>query len=723
MHGEQLARKAFPKLATNTDVVLVFSREPFLTPADQAVVVTVVKTLQGNLRSGWTVRSIETESALASRFLARDNLGRPVVSLVVASSDDQYDSDAVIADVNRIESLARSVISSASPATLPGLAMEVTGNGGLGRDEDAAEDQAHVRITFASIFAVMIVLLTVYRAPLAASVPLICVAVSACVSTEALQLMRSYGAPITAEELTYLVVIVFGAGTDFALFWLSRFDEELATINANDSCSRPDAARRAYVATVPGIASSAATTILGLCALLVSLFQPNHSMGLAMAFSLFVALVASVTLMPAMALTMGTRLFWPRRKPMSAGESAGRWAWAAGWVTRKPWATVLVLCILTALPLWASFRVNYRVETDAAVLADSSFLRGEAIAEKHFGRGMLFPWTALVKFDSEESMRRYMEQARITEGAPSLTILSPASQQNAILDDLAKGVAIELKGGESTTDVWSFAAPLGQRSMLGSTLASILSPGSLANYWNPAERTLRFEVMATEAPFSPAAIAAFRAAISRVETLLAKQKIAATVLATGPTPLVANLDALTHRDEQRVKIAVVIAVAFVVVLLTRDLMLTIVLMLITLLAYQATMGLTAIVFVHILGYPAINWEIKMFAFVILMAIGQDYNLFLISRLLEERRRRGLRAAIRLSMIRTGGIISSCGLITAVSLGSLVASGQFYLAQMGFALAAGTLMDTFLVRPFLLPALLVLLRRPALATAKGSLLTR
>jgi RND superfamily putative drug exporter len=186
---------------------------------------------------------------------------------------------------------------------------------------------------------------------------------------------------------------------------------------------------------------------------------------------------------------------------------------------------------------------------------------------------------------------------------------------------------------------------------------------------------------------------------------------------------VANLDALTTVDEWRVKTAVVIVVAMVVFLLTRDLLLTGVLMLITLLAYQATMGLTAIVFVNVLGYPAINWEVKMFAFVILMAVGQDYNLFLISRLLEERQKRGLRAAIRQSMVRTGGIISSCGLITAVSLGSLVASGQFYLAQLGFALATGTLMDTFLVRPFLLPALLVLLGRPARETAKGSVLTR
>ena len=704
VRGEKLARAAFPKLTTNTDVVLVFTRQPFLTQADQSVIDKAAGKLASSLRRAWTVRSATTDPALAPRFVARDNSGRVVVSLIVASSDDQYDSDVVIDDVDRIDSLARSVMASGAPAAPPGLMMEVTGSGGLGRDEAAADDQAHLRITFASIFAVMIVLLSVYRAPLAASVPLICVAVSACVSTEVLELLRSYGAPITSDELTYLVVIVFGAGTDFALFWLSRFDEELSDIGSLQS--RPEAARRAYRATVPGIVSSAATTILGLCGLLVSLFQPNHSMGLSMAFSLFVALIASITLMPAIALTMGTRLFWPRKKPISAGSSSGRWARAGRWVTRRPFFTVLILCLITAGPLWTSFHAPYRVETDAAVLADSSFLKGEKLAEKYFGRGMLFSWTALVQFDRVQFDPDWGRPIVIT----------------GRLDDLSTSIAAAITNGQTTTDVWSFSKPLGQRSMLGSRLASILTPGSLANYWNPKQRTLRFEVMASEPPFSPAAIAGFRSALSRIEQTLADQKIAATVLAAGPTPMIANLDALTTRDEARVKTAVVIAVAAVVFLLTRDFVLTIVLMLITLLAYQATMGLTAILFVHILGYPAINWEVKMFAFVILMAVGQDYNLFLISRLLEERRRRGLRAAICESMSRTGGIISSCGLITAVSLGSLIASRQFYLAQMGFTLAAGTLMDTFLVRPFLLPALLVILRRPRRETAKGSVLT-
>src|SRR6202035_5277289 len=178
----------------------------------------------------------------------------------------------------------------------------------------------------------------------------------------------------------------------------------------------------------------------------------------------------------------------------------------------------------------------------------------------------------------------------------------------------------------------------------------------------------------------------------------------------GPTPTLANVDALAGPDELRIKLAVIAVVAAVVFLLIRDALLTAVLLLITLLAYQATMGLTALLFVNLLGHDALNWQVKMFSFVVLMAVGQDYNLFLVSRLEEERRRRNLRAAVRHALVRTGAIISSCGLITAVSLGSLCVSGLAFFAQMGFALACGTLLDTFLIRPVLLPAILVVMGR-------------
>jgi uncharacterized membrane protein YdfJ with MMPL/SSD domain len=242
-------------------------------------------------------------------------------------------------------------------------------------------------------------------------------------------------------------------------------------------------------------------------------------------------------------------------------------------------------------------------------------------------------------------------------------------------------------------------------------LLPFLAPRAADLYYTPVQRTLRIEVMAGDSPFSPAAVEEFERAFSKIRQLPQLQQAHATVLATGPSPLMANLRSAARVDEWRIKVAVLCAVAVVCFVLLRDLLLTAILLLITLLAYQATMGLTAFVFVNLLGQPALHWQVGMFAFVILMAVGQDYNLFLLSRLAEERARRPLRPAVRRALVRTGRIISSCGLITAVSLGTLLISGQGYLVQMGFALAAGTLLDTFAIRPLLLPALLLLLRRP------------
>jgi uncharacterized membrane protein YdfJ with MMPL/SSD domain len=242
-------------------------------------------------------------------------------------------------------------------------------------------------------------------------------------------------------------------------------------------------------------------------------------------------------------------------------------------------------------------------------------------------------------------------------------------------------------------------------------LLPILAPQAADLYYNPAQRTLRVEVMAADSPFTPAAIADFERMFANIQAIPELQKLSAAVLATGPTPFIANLRTAASVDEWRIKSAVIFAVALVVFLLLRDAILTAILLLITLFAYHATMGLTALVFVTCLRQPALHWQVGMFTFVILMAVGQDYNLFLISRLTEEQRRRPLRPAVRRALVRTGRIISSCGLITAVSFATLVFAGESFLIQMGFALAAGTLLDTFLIRPLLLPALLLIVKRP------------
>jgi RND superfamily putative drug exporter len=682
--GEALGRLAFPALHAQASIVLVYARQPQMLPRDMALLRRTIDALNAtpeiknvpNLR----VTSHLTEPVLTKRFLALDAANRPHAALVTLSFDLPYDSDTSLRLVERVESVARGINAGS------GMELEVTGTAALARDQRAADAAAHRRITVAAIVAVVCILFAVFRAPLAALVPLLVVGASALVSIRALEFARSYGLPVSTDQLTYLIVIVFGAGTDFSIFWLSRYHEELAR-----TADRTLAARRAYVGTMPGILASACTTILGLLALLASRFAPALLLGPALAFSLLIALVAAMTLMPPLALAIGDRLFW---KPFgSAGLLAhprahrrrrDRWRHLAFLVARRPAPILLVTLIMFAAPVVHSFGLDSRVDPDTDSLRNTSSIRGRALAERYFGGSILFPWSCLIQFPT----------------AP------PPARLNAICASIDKTL---LDAG--ARDVWSLTQPLGRSATGAAMLLPILAPQAADLYYNPAQRTLRVEVMASDSPFTPAAIADFERMFDKVQAIPELQKLNATVLATGPTPFIANLRTAASVDEWRIKSAVVLAVAFVVFLLLRDVILTAILLLITLFAYHATMGLTAFVFVTILRQPALHWQVGMFAFMILMAVGQDYNLFLISRLTEEQRRRPLRPAVRRALVRTGRIISSCGLITAVSFASLVFSGESFLIQMGFALAAGTLLDTFLIRPLLLPALLLILKRP------------
>jgi RND superfamily putative drug exporter len=685
--GEWLARLAFPKMHAQASAVLVFARDPFLTQGDLGILRSTLKALQTSPDAteipGYSVKSHLTDPLLTKRMLALDASNHPRAALLVVDFDLAYDSDAAVQLVERIEALAHAKL------TDPTLRMEVTGTAGFARDQRRADDVAHRRITVAAIFAVLFVLLLVYRAPLAALVPLLVVGASAFVATRVLEYCRSFGLPVTTDQLTYLIVIVFGAGTDFSLFWLSRYHEELEATPAD----RRAAAVAAYTATMPGIVCSALTTILGLLALLASRFAPALMLGPALAFSLLVSLLAAMTLMPPLALLIGPRLFWrPFARFKSAERSSDdRWRRLASLVTRRPVVVLIALCVVLAFPIVKSFILDYRIDFDTETLKDAPALRGRALAERYFGGSSLFPWTLLVQF----------------KDAPA------RGQVDAVCDAVDQALT---KAG--ARDVWSLDQPLGRSATGAGTLLPIFAPRAADLYYNANRRVLRFEVMAGDFPFSPDAVHEFERTFPAVQQIPQIKAAQATVLATGPSPLMANLRSAARVDEWRIKAAVIAAVGIVVVLLLHDLILAIALLLITLLAYQATMGLAGLFFVGFMHQPAINWQVSMFAFVILMAVGQDYNLFLLSRLNEERTGRRLRPAVRRALVRTGRIISSCGLITAVSLGTLLISGQTYLIQMGFALAVGTLLDTFVIRPLLLPALLLILGRPRVSPDVG-----
>jgi RND superfamily putative drug exporter len=190
----------------------------------------------------------------------------------------------------------------------------------------------------------------------------------------------------------------------------------------------------------------------------------------------------------------------------------------------------------------------------------------------------------------------------------------------------------------------------------------------------------------------------------------------AEVHAIGATPTMQDIRAVTGEDLIRVALMVGVSLLLILLWLLGDLMLSIVLLGATAAGYFATLGLTAVVWQATVGGHGLDWKIDFFLFCILAAVGQDYNIFIVSRIMEEAGKTAPadgapeEAAARRAVGKTGGIISCCGVVMAVTFGSMMAAPLLVMRQVGFALAAGVLIDTFLLRPLLVPAAYVLLER-------------
>ena len=261
-----------------------------------------------------------------------------------------------------------------------------------------------------------------------------------------------------------------------------------------------------------------------------------------------------------------------------------------------------------------------------------------------------------------------------------------------------------LVGLDGIQNVRSLTSPLGNEvSALGQAAINLLAKSKIqAEYLSPDTRAIRLSVILDEPAFSLAAMDLL-AQVRQTVQQHAQQIPRAEVHLTGATAEMVDIKSVTQSDFYRVAglaLAVIFAMVF---LLLRDVWLSAFMVASTVLSYFATLGLSHGVFVGLLGQEGLDWKVEVFLFVVMVAVGVDYNIFLASRLAQEARRLPGKLATCRAIIHTGPVISSCGLIMAATLGSLMAGDLQLLRQLGLALALGMLIDTFLVRPLLLPA--------------------
>jgi RND superfamily putative drug exporter len=531
-------------------------------------------------------------------------------------------------NIDRVEEL-RAQLRDDAP---DGVEVQVTGPAGIQADIGQVFDGADIRLLATTAAIVAFLLIITYRSPVLWLVPLAVVGIAdrlaAIVATNVLEV-----AGVAWDESTVgiLSVLVFGAGTDYALLLISRYRDELKTTG-----SRHEAMARALSRTFEAVLSSATTVVLGLLTLLLSAIPTTRGLGLACAVGVVVAATFALVVLPAALVLFGRWVFWPRVPRLGDPvlvDSRGVWRRVGDAVARRPRA--FVVGTVAGLALLAVGTTSITTGLDPA---DQFLQRPEAIAAaerlgESFPAGTSDPVQVVTRAEPEQ----VLAAVEAVDGVDSARISTSAD-----------GIA-------------------------------------------------RIDAVPDAAPGSDAA----RTVVLDVRDAVAD--LADTHVGGGDAEA---LDAADYAAQDRLLILplILLLVLGALVLLLRSVVAPLLLVATVLATYAASMGASWWLFRSVFGFPAMDTGVPLLAFLFLVALGVDYNIFLVTRAREEAREHGTRTGMLRALTATGGVITSAGILLAAVFAVLGVLPLVVLAQLGAIIFVGVLLDTLVVRTVLVPAL-------------------
>jgi putative drug exporter of the RND superfamily len=597
--------------------VVVYERPSGLTPADRAKIAADAQQFRTYPEIDGTVAGpIPSKDGQAAQIIVPLNLG-----------PNGWDKAADIVD--RINATARSGSN--------GMSAHVTGPAGNAADSSKAFQGIDSSLLFGAAAVVIIILLLTYRSPTLWLLPVISAGVALTIAQALIYLLAKHaGLTVNAQSAGILTVLVFGAGTDYALLLVARYREELRRHE-----DRHEAMAVALHRAGPAIIASAGTVIAGLLCLMVAETNSTAGLGPVLAIGVVVALAVMMTLLPALLVTVGRWVFWPARPTVGSAEptTRGFWARVGMRIARRPrttWiTTALVLAVMAVgiVQLDANGLTNkeqFRGHPDAVV--------GEEILARHFAAGSGTPVVVVSGVDQATQVRAAFAG---TDGIAAGSVTPPRTQ--------------------------------GGTALMEGTLTS--PPDSSAAYDT---------------------IGRVRGNVHAVPN--------ADALVGGTTAT--NLDVQNAaRYDRNLIIPIVLAVVLVILgLLLRAIVAPLVLVGTVVLSFAAALGISALVFRHVFGFAGADSSLPLFVFVFLVALGIDYNIFLMTRVREEALRHGTRRGALIGLAATGGVITSAGLVLAGTFAVLATLPLTAFTEIGFAVAFGVLLDTLVVRSVLVSGL-------------------
>ncbi|MEW2218077.1 MMPL family transporter [Streptomyces sp. NPDC006990] len=500
-----------------------------------------------------------------------------------------------------------------------------------------------------ALAAVLLILVLVYRSVL---LPLVIILGAvfalglACAAVYALA--REDMVRVDGQVQGILSILVIGAATDYALLLTARFREELSAGHRREA-----AVRAALRRSVGPVLASAGTVVAGLLALLLSDLTNNRALGPVGSIGIVCALLSALTFLPAVLALLGRFAYWPARLPHSAEQReasarGGVWPRVARAVDRAPrriWACTLAVLLAASafVPL-----LNARgVPLDEIFINDAPSVAAQRTLGEHFPGGSGNPATVLTDEQARTEVRR---AALGTEGVASAVSLGAKGRPDAGAPQVVDG-------------------------------------------------RVRLQVTLEDAADSDAAkrtVERLREAVRAVP--------GSDALVGGYTARQYDTQRTAERDRALIVPVVLVIILIILVALLRSLLMPLLLVATVALSFFATLGFSALVFRELLGFSGADASVPLYGFVFLVALGVDYNIFLMSRVREESLRHGVREGVLRGLTATGGVITSAGVVLAATFAALAVIPLAFLAQIAFIVAFGVLLDTLVVRSLLVPAL-------------------
>jgi RND superfamily putative drug exporter len=528
-----------------------------------------------------------------------------------------------------------------------GLKVYVTGNLGFNADFEEVFGSLDTKLLLATVLLVLVLLGAIYRSPLIALIPLVVVGFAYSVAQGLIYLYANSGATVSKNSTQIIVVLLFGVGTDYCLLLVSRYREELHQVE-----DKHEAMARAIRRVGPAILASGTTVILAMLVLLVAKTGSVHSLGPVCAIGVACVLLAGLTLLPALLAIAGRRGFWPRQRTVAYDpdramvQREGIWRRLGDRVLHRPAAALgVTVAIFGAGALGLlSYKEDY--STNGFFKKKTEAVEGYKVIEKAFPAGALAPTTVIVRRAGGPVTASDVATARQqASGVPGVAVITP-------------GIAHSRDG-----------------------------------------RSARFDIVFKDDPNKTAALNRIPLIRDRVHDL-----------GPGVVGLVGAGSAINYDYAQAssrdIKLIVPIALAVIAVILgilLQAIVAPLVLIATVVASFFGTLGISFLFFRYVDGQAGIDASLPTFAFIFLVALGVDYTIFLMSRAREEARLHGTREGMLRAIAATGPVITSAGLILAGTFSVLMTLPVVFAFDIGFMVAVGILLDTFIVRTIMVPA--------------------